>query len=61
MGRNRDAWQNALSAYTQANFRVSDAQGGSTEQELITAYVDQEQASRAVEDARQRYLDGPED
>lgn len=61
MGRNRDAWQNALGAYTQANLRVSDAQGGSTEQELIAAYVDQEQASRAVEDAQRRYLDGPED
>ena len=44
MGKKYDAWQDAREAGRQAEMRVTDAQGGSTEQALNEAYTNADQA-----------------
>ncbi len=59
MGKKYDAWQKAREAGRQAEMRVTDVQGGSTEKALKEAYVNADQARRNEEDTYQQWRDDP--
>lgn len=59
MGKKYDAWQKAREAGRQAEMRVTDVQGGSTEKALKEAYVNADQARRNEEDTYQQWREDP--
>lgn len=59
MGKKYEAWQKAREAGRQAEMRVTDVQGGSTEKALKEAYVNADQARRNEEDTYQQWREDP--
>jgi vacuolar-type H+-ATPase subunit H len=59
MGKKYDAWQKAREAGRQAEMRVTDVQGGSTEKALKEAYTNADQARRNEEDTYQQWREDP--
>lgn len=59
MGKKYDAWQAAREAGRQAEMRVTDVQGGSTEQAIKEAYTNADQAKLNEEDTYQTWRNDP--
>lgn len=60
VGRKYDAWQDSREASRQAEGRLSDVRGGSTQQAYEEAEVNREQASRVERDAYNQFIADPE-
>lgn len=60
MGRKYDAWQDAREASRQAESRLSDVRGGSTQQAYEEAETNRQQASINEADTYNQFMNDPE-